>query len=55
MLVQIYQGKNKVYEILGTTKEQFMKDYEDETKADTLLEQLELIKKGDVALLASSC
>lgn len=47
-LVQIYQGKNKVYEILGTTKEQFMKDYEDETKADTLLEQLELIKKGDV-------
>lgn len=47
-LVQIHQGANKVYEILGTNKDQFSKDYKDETKTDALLEQLELVKKGDV-------
>lgn len=46
-LLKVHQSADKLYEILGTTKEQFMKDYTDETKMDALLEQLELIKKGE--------
>lgn len=43
-----YQTKSKLYEVLGTTNEQFIKDYNDKNKQDTLLEQLELIlKDGD--------
>lgn len=45
-LIKIYQKKDKVYEKLGTTKEQFLKDYNDTEKAQTLLDQMELIIKG---------
>lgn len=45
--IQKYQTKETVYKKLGTTKEQFVKDYNDNEKQDILLEQLELIIKGD--------
>ncbi len=45
-LIKIYQKNDKVYEKLGTTKEQFLKDYNDPEKAQTLLDQMELIIKG---------
>lgn len=47
-LIKVYQKNDKVYEILGTTKEQFLKDYNDTEKAQTLLDQMELILKGGV-------
>lgn len=45
--IQKYQTKENVYKKLGSTKEQFVKDYNDVEKQDTLFEQLELILKGD--------
>ncbi len=45
--IQKYQSNENVYVKLGTTKEQFLKDYNDIEKQDTLLEQLELVLKGD--------
>lgn len=42
-----YQSNENVYKKLGTTREEFLKDYNDVRKQDTLLEQLELILKGD--------
>lgn len=46
-LIQKYQSQNKVYEVLGTTKEQFLKDFNSEEKMDRLLEQMELLLKED--------
>lgn len=46
-LIQKYQSKDKVYEILGTNREQFISDYNNKEKWQTLLEQMELILKGD--------
>lgn len=45
--IQKYQSNENVYKKLGTTKEQFMRDYNNVEKQDTLFEQLELILKGD--------
>lgn len=45
--IKVEQTKENVYKKLGTTKEQFLKDYADEAKAKALLEQLEAIYKGD--------
>lgn len=45
-LIKIYQKNDVVYEKLGTTKEQFLKDYNDTEKAQALLDQMELIIKG---------
>lgn len=45
--IQKYQTNENVYKKLGTTKEQFVKDYNDAEKQDTLLEQLDLVLKGD--------
>lgn len=45
--IQKYQSKDEVYKKLGTSKDQFLKDYNDIEKQDTLFEQLELILKGD--------
>ena len=46
-LIQKYQSKDKVYEILGTNREQFISDYNNKEKWQTLLEQMELVLKGD--------
>ena len=45
--IQKYQSKDEVYKVLGTSKEQFVKDYNDIEKQDILLEQINLILKGD--------
>lgn len=45
--IQKYQSKDEVYKALGTSKEQFMEDYNNVEKQDTLLEQINLILKGD--------
>ena len=45
--VKKYQNKDKIYEVLGTTREDFVKDYNDKDKHDNLLEQLELVLKDD--------
>lgn len=46
-LISKYQTQEKVYEILGTTKQQFTKDYNDKNKHASLLEQMELLLKDD--------
>ena len=46
-LIQKYQSKDKVYEILGTNRDQFISDYNNKEKWQTLLEQMELVLKGD--------
>lgn len=46
-LIQKYQTQEKIYEVLGTNKEQFKKDYNTPDKWQTLLEQMELVLKGD--------
>ena len=46
-LIQKYQSKDKVYEILGTNRVQFISDYNNKEKWQTLLEQMELVLKGD--------
>lgn len=45
--IQKYQSKDELYKILGTTSQQFVSDYNNINKQNTLLEQLELILKGD--------
>lgn len=45
--VKKYQNKEKIYEILGTTRDEFVKNYNDKDKHDDLLEQLELVLKDD--------
>ncbi len=44
--IQKYQTKEEVYKVLGTTREQFIEDYNNVEKQDALLEQLNLILKG---------
>lgn len=44
-MVKVYQEKEKIYELLGTTKEGFVNDYNDTEKCKVLLEQMELIDK----------
>lgn len=45
--IQKYQTKEEVYKVLGTTREQFIEDYNKIDKQDALLEQLNLVLKGD--------
>lgn len=45
--VQKYQTKDKLYDVLGTTRDDFVRDYNDRSKHDALLEQLELVLKDD--------
>lgn len=45
--IQKYQTKEEVYKALGTTREQFIEDYNKIDKQDALLEQLNLVLKGD--------
>lgn len=45
--IQKYQTKEEVYKVLGTTREQFIGDYNNVDKQDALLEQINLILKGD--------
>lgn len=45
--IQKYQTKEEVYKELGTAREKFIEDYNNVEKQDTLLEQLNLILKGD--------
>lgn len=45
--IQKYQTKEEVYKVLGTTREQFIEDYNNVDKQDALLEQLNLVLKGD--------
>lgn len=44
-MIQKYQTIEKIYDLLGTTKEEFVKNYNDVDKCKTLLEQMELIEK----------
>ena len=46
-LIQKYQTQEKIYQALGTNKEQFKADYNTPDKWQTLLEQMELVLKGD--------
>lgn len=46
-MLKEHQKAAKVYEVLGTTKDQFQKDYNDPDKINLLIEQMELLKKGD--------
>ena len=46
-MVQKYQTKEKVYALLGTTKEDFVLNYNDSDKCKTLLEQMELLEKDN--------
>lgn len=46
-MVQKYTTQEKIYEVLGTNKEQFIKDYNNPDKQQTLLEQMELLLKED--------
>lgn len=41
-LIQKYQTQEKIYEVLGTNKDQFKADYNNPAKWETLLEQMEL-------------
>lgn len=45
--IQKYQTKEEVYKVLGTTRKQFIEDYNNVDKQDALLEQLNLVLKGD--------
>ena len=45
--IQKYQSKEELYKKLGTTPQQFVNDYNNAEKQDALLEQLELMLKGD--------
>lgn len=45
--IKKYQKSDTVYSKLGTTKEGFLKDYNNPDKQVVLLEQLELLLKGD--------
>ena len=42
-----YQSNENVYKKLGTTKEKFLENYNNVDKQDALLEQLNLLLKGD--------
>lgn len=46
-MVQKYQTKEKIYSLLGTDNETFIADYNNSQKWQTLLEQMELVLKGD--------
>ncbi len=46
-IVQKYQTKEKVYEALGLTREEFIDSYNNPEKQAALLEQVELVLKGD--------
>lgn len=46
-LIKKYQSQEKIYEILGTNKDKFTKDYNDKNKWQTLLEQMELVLGSD--------
>jgi hypothetical protein len=46
-IVQKYQTKEKVYEALGITREEFIDSYNNPEKQAALLEQVELVLKGD--------
>lgn len=46
-LVTKYQTKEKLYEILGSSKEDFVSKFNDSEKCKSLLEQLELIEKSE--------
>ena len=43
-MIQKYQTPEKVYEIMGTTREEFIKNYNDADKCKALLEQMELLE-----------
>ena len=45
--MQKYQTKEKVYEALGLTREEFIDSYNNPEKQAALLEQVELVLKGD--------
>lgn len=45
--IQKYQSKDEAYKALGTSKEQFLADYNNTERQEILFEQLELILKGD--------
>ena len=44
-MIQKYQTQENIYKQLGTTKEQFIKDYNDPEKCKQLQEQMELLEK----------
>ena len=44
-MLQKYQTQENIYKKLGTTKEQFIKDYNDPEKCKLLQEQMELLEK----------
>lgn len=46
-IVQKYQTKEKVYEALGMSREEFIDSYNNLDKQAALLEQVELVLKGD--------
>lgn len=46
-LIKKYQTQQKIYEVLGTDKEQFKNDYNNPEKWNNLLEQMELILGDD--------
>lgn len=46
-IVQKYQTKEKVYEALGMSREEFIDSYNNSDKQAALLEQVELVLKGD--------
>lgn len=46
-LIQKYQTQERIYEVLGTNKIQFKADYNNPDKWQALLEQMELVLKGD--------
>ena len=45
--IEKYQVKDEIYKRLGTNVDQFVKDYNNSEKQEILLEQLELLLKGD--------
>lgn len=46
-LIKRYQTQGKIYEVMGTTREDFIKNYNDAENCKNLLEQMELILKED--------
>lgn len=46
-VIKKYQSKEEVYKILGITREDFVKNYNDKEKHDNMIEQLELVLKDD--------
>lgn len=46
-MVRKYQTKEKIYDLLGTDNETFIADYNNPQKWEKLLEQMELVLKGD--------